>query len=89
MLYKNVIQFLENDEYIEYKGVPLCNVSLISQGSYGKVYRFTSKDKKYTIVLKDFFNNNDGEIKVVNYLEKHNIDCNLINHRLLKSLKNK
>ena len=60
----------ENDECIFYKGTPLTKKEFLSQGSYGKVYRISSKDKKYTIVLKDYYRNDDQEILIVKYLQE-------------------
>ncbi len=72
------------------KNIELCKIKFLSQGSNGKVYLFTEKPKtmnkkpQYKIVVKTFFNKNSDEIKIIEYLEKNKIDCNLINARLLK-----
>ena len=35
--------------------------------------------------MKHYFFKNDGEIQVIKHLNKHKINCNLINHKLIKT----
>ena len=57
--------------------------TLIGKGAGGKIYRSSNKDKTYSIVLKDFFYNDDHEIAMIKKLNDYGVDCNLINARLI------
>ena len=58
------------------------DVTFLSSGSYGEVYKFSKGN--YGIAVKTYNNYDDDEIGVLNMLKKKKIPCEVINSRLLK-----
>jgi len=81
--FKNCTEINLNDEYFKYDSIDLCKFKFINQGGFGKVYSISDKTGKYQIALKTYFNPKDDEIEIIKHLQKKNIDCNLINSKLI------
>ena len=64
--------------------IDLCNITYLSEGAYGTVYRYNDKKEKYFIAVKDYYDNDDDEIEIYKLLIKKNIDCNIINMKIIK-----
>jgi len=76
-----------NNNYIYftliYEKIPICNSTFLNKGAYGKVYEYSNKSD-INIAIKSFKYSNDNEIKIINRLNKLNINCNTINAKILK-----
>ena len=69
------------------KTLPLKFQKLLGEGSYGRVDQYTDASGKYNVALKTLYKKDDKEIKILDKLEKKNIDCNILSSKLLKGVK--
>ena len=67
---------------LKYENIGLCYSKFLSKGAYGKVYEY-SNNSSISVAIKSFKYSNDGELKIIEKLNKLNINCNTINARLL------
>ena len=67
---------------LDYENTPICKSKFISKGAYGKVYEY-SNNSNIRVAIKSFKYSNDNELKIIEKLNKLNINCNTINARLL------
>ena len=67
---------------LDYENIPICKSKYISKGAYGKVYEY-SNNSNIRVAIKSFKYSNDNELKIIEKLNKLNINCNTINARLL------
>lgn len=65
------------------QNIELNEKKLIGEGSYGKVYHYFNKPHNLNVALKTFSNTEDDEIKVLNAMERKNIDCNILACKIL------
>jgi hypothetical protein len=65
------------------KQVILTETSYISRGTYGVVYKIFDVTQKYILALKQM-NYYDEEFDIIEELNKNNIDCNLLNSKIIK-----
>ena len=70
---------------IKYNNITLKSVSILGEGSYGIVRKYSDSTGKINVAVKIFYRKDDDEIKVLKALEAKNVDCNILACKLVGS----
>jgi hypothetical protein len=80
---KNLIntKLIYNDP-ITNNRISLCDQKFLNKGSYGSVYLYYNNN--YKVAIKQFKRKNDSELRIIEKLNRLNLNCKLINSKVIE-----
>ena len=78
---------------IEYKTkqnkiITLSRTKLLGNGTYGQVFKYSDVSKRYNVAVKTYYSKHDDELRVINQLEKKNVNCNILASKRFETSQN-
>lgn len=80
----NKIKISSDKKYLMYNGCKLDKEIYKTGGMMGSITILSDSKKKYKVAVKDMYDKKNNEFKIINELKKNNVDCDLINAKILK-----